>query len=101
MRKPLIIFFVLAMLCPPTLSRQQQPSARGPLLIDSFGEIQISDLMARLDNFAIELQNAPTSKGFIVAYAAKNKFVGWPIRRANLSLNYLVETRGIDAARLS
>jgi hypothetical protein len=89
---------LLTLLCAPALSRQQPPTAR---LIDSFGEIQFSDLMARLDNFAIELQNEPASRGVVVAYGAKHKFPGWPLRRAELSVDYLVNTRGLDAARLS
>ena len=80
---------------------QQQPAAGGARLIDKFGAIQISDLMARLDNFAIELQNEPASRGYVVAYGAKNKFPGWPLRRAGHALNYLAETRGLDRARIS
>jgi hypothetical protein len=100
MNKVFTAALVLAFLCPPAFPRQQT-AAGGARLLDSFGELRISDLLARLDNFAVELQNEPGSKGFIVAYGAKHKFPGWPLRRANLSLNYLVNSRGLDAARLS
>jgi hypothetical protein len=89
---------LLTLLCAPAFARQQQPAAR---LTDSFGEIQWSDLMARLDNFAIELQNEPRAKGLIAAYAARPKFPGWPLRRAYSAIDYLINTRGLDAARLS
>lgn len=91
---------LLTLLCAPIFSRQQ-PTAAGRRLIDSFGEVQVSDLMARLDNFAIELMNEPASRGVVVAYGAKHKFPGWPLRRAEVSVDYLVHTRGLDASRLS
>jgi hypothetical protein len=89
---------LLALLCAPAFPRQQPAAAR---LIDSFGEIQWSDLIARLDNFAIDLQNEPGSKGVVVFYGAKHRFPAWPRRRADSALDYLVNTRGLDAARLS
>lgn len=101
MKKLILPVLLLTLFCAATVAQQQQTNEQTARIIDSFGEIQISDLKARLDNFAIELQNTPPSKGFIVVYAAKNKFPGWPLRRANLSLDYLVSTRGLDAARLS
>ena len=101
MKQILTTILLLSLIYPAVYSQQQQPAAAGARLVDSFGEIPLSDLKARLDNFAIALQNDPSSKGFIVTYAAKHKFPGWPLRRAHNSLNYLVETRGLDAARIS
>lgn len=80
---------------------QGQAARPVPRQFDSFGEIQWSDLMARLDNFAVELQNEPESGGLVVAYASKHKFPGWPLRRAHSSIDYLTGTRGLDASRLS
>jgi hypothetical protein len=91
---------LLALVCAPAFARRrQQPAA--PRLIDSFGEINWSDLIARLDNFTVELRNEPGSKGVVVFYSAKQKFPAWPRRRADASLDYLVNTRGLDASRLS
>jgi hypothetical protein len=81
------------------LSTQQQPQT-GARPLDEFSDIQISDWLARADNFAIELQNRPTTKGYIVAYGVPNKFPGWPFRRANQVERYLLITRGVDAARV-
>jgi hypothetical protein len=80
---------------------QGEPATERARKLDSFGEIQYSDLMARLDNLAVQLYNEPWSRGVIAAYGAKHKFPGWPLRRARDAFNYLVETRGIDRARLS
>jgi hypothetical protein len=99
MKKLLTILLLLSASAAQTHARQQ-PAPPAARLIDSFGEIQLSDLMARLDNFAVELQNEPASHGLIVSYAAKNKFLGWPPRRGYMSQEYLVSTRGIAPARV-
>ncbi|MBC7930918.1 MAG: hypothetical protein H7Z38_10195 [Rubrivivax sp.] len=101
MKKLILPILLLALFCTAAVPQQQQTNEQTARLVDFFGEIQISDLKARLDNFAIELQNTPDSKGFIVVYAAKQKFPGWPLRRANYSLSYLINSRGLDAARVS
>ena len=43
---------------------------------DEFGDIQYSDLIARLDNFAVQLQNEPTVKGFIMVYRGRRDLPG-------------------------
>jgi hypothetical protein len=85
---------------PARLIQQEQP-ASGARKIDEFGDIQVSDLLARLDNFAIELMNAPTSKAFIVAYGVPNKLPGWPLRRAQWAKGYLITGTGINAERIA
>jgi len=97
--KKLLTVLLLLLAAATSNARQQgaKPSAR---LIDSFGDIQLSDLMARLDNFANELQSDPAARGFLVAYSAPNKFPGWPTRRARTSVEYLASLRGLDRARL-
>ena len=54
-----------------------------------------------LDNFAIELQNDPTSKGYIIAYGSTTvtavKVKAWTTR----ALNHLVKTRKMDAGRFT
>ena len=68
--------------------------------IDEYGRIGHCDLTARLDNFAIELQNNPTAKALIVGFDPKGKGQG----RANWGLKvgryYLTSVRGIDASRV-
>lgn len=90
--------FVLALVC--ALCARSQARADVPGLIDAFGNIQTSDLLARLDNYATELQNAPQSVAFIVAYPQANKFPGWPLRRALWCRAYLIKGRMIDAGRV-
>lgn len=102
MRRLLAPLALALLLCPAALARrqqQQQPAAAR--LVDSFGEVMITDLKARIDNFALELLQAPDAKGYVVAYGARNRFPGWPVRNARDSLQFLLDYRGIPAARLA
>jgi hypothetical protein len=67
---------------------------------DEFGELARDDEKARLDNFAIELQNSPGTQGYIIAYGGRNKRFGTGRQRGDRQRDYLVNTRGIDASRV-
>lgn len=82
------------------LPQQQQPTPGRADKFDECGDIQISDWLARADNFAVELQHNPQAKGYIVAYGVPNNFPGWPARRAHHIRGYLVKARGLDASRV-
>jgi hypothetical protein len=99
--KTLFAALALALvLCPAALARQQrEPDAR---LVDLFDDrILVTDIRARLDNFTLELQQAPDAKGLVAFYAARHKFPGWVGRRAHACLDFLVEGRGLGASRVS
>lgn len=70
------------------------------LRFDEFPSIAFDDDKARLDNFAIELQNNPGSRGYVIAYAGRNSRVGTADGLAARAQNYLVSTRGMDASRI-
>src|SRR2546429_255984 len=65
-----------------------------PTKFDEYGNIKFNDEKARLDNYAIQLQNAPGSQGYIIAYGT---CAGEAQARADRAKDYLVNTRGIDA----
>jgi hypothetical protein len=65
---------------------------------DEYGNISFNDEKARLDNYAIQLQNEPGSQGYIVAYGS---CAGEAQRRAERAKDYLVNTRGIDPGRIT
>jgi hypothetical protein len=67
---------------------------------DEYGNIRFNDEKARLDNFAIELQNNPGAQGYIIAYGGRVGRAGEAQRRADRARDYLVNTRGIDASRI-
>lgn len=66
--------------------------------VEHFGNIRFNDEKARLDNLAILVQNDPRSTLYLIAYGTcKNE----GLRRANRARDYLVNSRGIDAARVT
>jgi len=74
-----------------------KPAPQAPRKFDEYGNIKFNDEKARLDNYAIQLQNEPTSQGYIIAYGACE---GEAQARADRAKDYLVNTRGIDGGRL-
>lgn len=82
------------------VSAQDGQERQKPVQVDAFGDILISDFLARADYFAIEIQNNPNAKAYIVAYIVPNKFPGYPLRRANWARGYLIRGRGIDSGRV-
>ncbi len=70
-----------------------------PDLVDEFGPLANNDVKARLDAFAIRLQNDPTSTGYIVNYGSARDVA----RRERLIRDYMVSDPtgpGIDPSRL-
>jgi hypothetical protein len=68
-----------------------------PTKFDEYGDIRFNDEKARLDNYAIQLQNEPGAQGYIIAYG---NCEGAAQARADRAKDYLVNTRGIDAGRI-
>jgi len=58
------------------------------------------DQKARLDNLAVELQNDPSTTGYIIAYAGRGSRAGEANRLGARSLEYLTSQRGIDKSRI-
>jgi hypothetical protein len=85
--------------CPRTASctSSVKPLPLKPRLFDEYGNIRFNDEKARLDNYAIQLQNEPTSQGYIIAFGSCDTEGQ---TRGNRAKDYLVNTRGIDAGRL-
>jgi hypothetical protein len=71
---------------------------RPPVKFDEYGNIRFNDEKARLDNYAIQLQNDPGSSGVIIAYGS---CAGEAQTRADRAKDYLVNTRGIEAGRIT
>jgi len=76
------------------------PTVRVARKVDEYGNIRFNDEKARLDNFAIELQNDPTSQGYLICYGGRRGRAGEAQARCDRAKNYLVTTRGIDASRV-
>jgi hypothetical protein len=65
---------------------------------DEYGNIRFNDEKARLDNYAIQLQNEPGSTGTIIVYGS---CAGEAQQRGDRAKDYLVNTRGIEAGRIT
>jgi hypothetical protein len=69
-----------------------------PIKFDEYGNIRFNDEKARLDNYAIQLQNDPTSTATIIVYGS---CAGEAQQRGDRAKDYLVNTRGIEAGRIT
>ena len=65
---------------------------------DEYGNIRFNDEKARLDNYAIQLQNEPGSQATIIVYGS---CAGEAQQRGDRAKDYLVNTRGIEAGRIN
>lgn len=79
------------------VAQTNAPAARK---IDEFGDIQHSDLIARLDNLAIELQNEPGARAFVIVYRSRRDLAGLSNRFALHIKDYLVNSRNIPPERV-
>lgn len=68
---------------------------------DEFGDILYSDLIARLDNFAVELMKDPSAKGFLIVYRTRRDLPGLNHGLAMRMKDYLVQTRGLQRDRVA
>jgi hypothetical protein len=67
---------------------------------DECNNCTFDDQKARLDNLAVELQNDPTMRGYVIAYGGRMSPVSQVEKLMSRARDYLVTQRGIDASRL-
>jgi hypothetical protein len=80
--------------CSTTITAPPPP----PTKFDEYGNIKFNDEKARLDNYAIQLQNQPGSTATIIVYGS---CAGEAQTRGDRAKDYLVNTRGIEAGRIT
>jgi len=68
---------------------------------DEFPSIAFDDTKARLDNLAIELQNAPDVTAYIFVYAGRRSRAGQADALGRRAADYLVNSRGVDSRRIN
>jgi hypothetical protein len=78
----------------------QLPRKVTSTLTDYYPPIRLNDEKARLDNFAIQLQNEPSAKGYIIVYGGRKANAAEKQKRIKRAQEYLTFTRGIDASRI-
>jgi PEGA domain len=67
---------------------------------DECNNCTFDDQKARLDNLAVELQNDPTTRGYVIAYGGRMSPIGQVEKLMSRARDYLVTQRGIDASRI-
>jgi hypothetical protein len=67
---------------------------------DTYPNIPRNDEKARLDNFAIALQNDPTSTAYVIIYPGPRSRSGDVQRHTARVVDYLINSRGIDGHRV-
>lgn len=67
---------------------------------DEFPDISRNDEKARLDNFAIELQNDPTATAYVIVYPGRTSKRGEVQHHSSRVVEYLVSSRGLDQRRI-
>jgi PEGA domain-containing protein len=67
---------------------------------DQFSSVTFDDTKARLDNLAIELQNAPDTTAYVIVYAGRTSRAGQGDALGKRALDYLVNQRGVDSRRI-
>ncbi|MEA2173323.1 MAG: hypothetical protein QOD00_915 [Blastocatellia bacterium] len=87
--------------CQEKEAEQAQPACALSSRFDVYGKINWEDEQARLDNFAIALQNNTRMKGYIMVYSGTDDLPGIITRLVERPANYLVNSRGLGAERLT
>lgn len=85
--------------CPATCT-VQVPRKISSTLVDYYPPIRLNDEKARLDNFAIQLQNDPNAKGYVIVYGGAKAKAAEKQGRIKRAYDYLVNTRGLSADRI-
>lgn len=97
LRKTLLVVCVACLCNSLTLAQTSNATARK---FDEFGDIQPSDLIARLDNLAITLSDEPSSKAFLIVYQTRRDLPGLSNRYAHRMKGYLIQSRGLPSERI-
>lgn len=67
---------------------------------DDYGKMGYCSETARLDNFAVTLQNEPGTKAYLLVYLGRDDMPAWKKGVLGRAADYLVNTRGLDPSRV-
>lgn len=83
-----------------TFGQQAQDETKTAQKFDSYSVVGECDMKARLDNFAIELQNTPQAKGYILVYAGVDDLPARIPGIYRIAEDYLINSRGLETERI-
>jgi hypothetical protein len=81
-----------------SFSVQGTPPDNPSRKFDEYADLAFNDEKARLDNFAIQLQQEPGTQGYYVIFGSCD---GEADQRSGRAVDYLVSNRGIDRSRIT
>lgn len=76
------------------------PIVNKPRKFDEYYDIARNDEKARLDNYAIQLQQEPGSQGYVIVYPSRKAGPAQAQARAQRIVDYLINSRGLDTSRV-
>lgn len=91
---------VFALVAGLFVSATAQSENKAAAKFDEFGDILYSDLIARLDNFTIQLLNQSDARGFLLVYRSRRDLPGLNHAMAMRMKRYLIHTRGLPKDRV-
>ena len=86
--------------CPASCAVQMPLPKLDCRRFDEFPNLPRNEEKARLDNFAIDLQNTPGSTAYVVVYPRRTGRPAEAEQHTNRVVDYLVSYRGVDASRI-
>jgi hypothetical protein len=95
----LCVMFMLSGCSRASMAQTNAPAAAHKF--DEFGDVYPTDMAARLDNFAIALQNDPGARGFLIVYRSHRDLPGLSGRHVNWMSGYLINLRGVSVDRIA
>ena len=96
----LLPIILLVLVSTTTALAQDGPVFTCGIAFDTYGKLDFSDEKARLDNFAIQLQNEEKAQGYIFVYAGRKATVAQAKKHADRARNYLINVRQINPERV-
>jgi hypothetical protein len=96
-----LLFVVCLLLLMAGNSLAQSKQAEASRKLDEFSGANCEDLEARLDRFAIELQNDPELLGYIIIYGGNHDKRDQARAWMGRTKYYLSSTRGVDTKRFT
>jgi hypothetical protein len=90
-----------ALICVVLITARSPFAANNPRKIDEYGAITCEDEMARLDNYAVELQSGVSTRAVVIVYGGRRGTRRDEVRaRMAYARHYLAVNRGIDRGRI-
>ena len=99
----LLVLLLLALMFSTPVSAQSRNKSRQrkAAMFDEYGTLSYCSVTARLDNFAIQLENDRSQQGYLIIYGPPGEGRGFGTDSVERQKGYLVNARSIEEERLT